>query len=254
MGCNVSDLYEVNLNEIPPGYETGLIDTTPESFAACCSHLDASQIVTDRTVWKKHIKSDGLAAVDLGQFVKIKSQTGPSCTSNAATGAYETICRYAGYDVPILSAASVFGFVGSRNGSSVQANFKRMQEVGCVPESMWPSRDIWSNRKPAGFDAEAAKYRLAEADWVPDFNTGTWMLLCGRPILFGVQWGSGGHAILGVQVVYRDGKWGWRFANSWSTSYGDKGFGILWESQIASGIKTRYGAAAFRAPTHLPTR
>ena len=248
----MTDLYEIDLNEIPPGYETGLIETTPESFAACCNHLDASSIVTDRSIWKKHIRSDGLASVDLSQFVRIKSQTGPSCTSNAAVGAYETICRYAGYDVPILSAASVFGFVGSRNGSSVQANFRQMQEVGCVPESMWPSRDIWSRRKPPGFDQEAPKYKLPEADWVPDFDVGTWMLLKGFPILHGVRWGGGGHAIFGVQVVYRNGKWGWKIANSHGTQYGDNGFGVLWEPQIASGIKTRYGAAAFRAPTHLP--
>jgi hypothetical protein len=252
VGGAVSDLYEVNLDEIPPGYQTGLIDTTPESIAACCGSLDGREIVTDRNIWKKHIKSDGLSAVDLGQYVVIKSQTGPSCTSNAAVGGYETICRYAGYDVPILSAASVFGFVGSRGGSSVQANFRQMQEVGCVPESMWPSRDIWSRRKPPGFDAEAAKYRLAEADWCPDFETATWMLLCGHPILFGVRWGSGGHAILGVQVVYRQQRWGWKIANSWGTSWGDSGFGVLWEPQIASGIESRYGAAAFRAPTHLP--
>ena len=248
----MSDLYEIDLNVIPPGYETGLIETTPESLAACCAHLDASQIVTDRTIWRKHIRSDGLARVDLSQYVVIKSQTGPSCTAAAGVGGHETVCRYAGYDVPILSAASVFGFVGSRNGSSVQAVFRQLQEVGCVPETMWPSRDIWNRRKPPGFDEEAAKYRLAEADWVPDFDVGTWMLLCGHPVLFGVRWkGGSGHAILGVQVVYRDGRWGWRIANSWG-NWGDNGFGVLWEPQIASGIKNRYGAAAFRAPTHLP--
>ena len=119
---------------------------------------------------------------------------------------------------------------------------------------MWPSTDIWSNRKPAGFDAEAAKYRLAEADWVPDFEAGTWMLFRGFPILFGVTWGTGGHAIMGVAVVKDRSGWGWKFANSHGVNFGTNGFGVLYEKQIASGIKNRYGAAAFRAPTHLPTR
>jgi hypothetical protein len=136
----------------------------------------------------------------------------------------------------------------------VQANFRQMQNVGCVPESMWPSRDIWSSRKPSGFDAEAAKYRLAEADWVPDFDVGTWMIFNGHPILFGVRWGTGGHAIVGVAVIKDRNGWGWKIANSWGVGWGTNGFGVLYENQIASGIKNRYGAAAFRAPTHILTR
>jgi hypothetical protein len=247
------DLYNPDLN-MPPEGDTGLIEEPLADLRACCSEIPDGSIVRDRNVWARLLEN-GISRVDLSQFVRIKAQTGPSCTSNAAVGSHETICRYAGYDVPILSAASVFGFVGSRSGSSVQANFKRMQEVGCVPETMWPSSNVWTSRKPAGFDAEAAKYRLAEADWVPDFEAGTWMILRGFPVLYGVRWGTGGHAIFGVAVVKDRSGWGWKFANSWGTSWQSSGgFGVMYESQIASGIKSRYGAAAFRAPTHLPTR
>jgi hypothetical protein len=247
------DLYNPDLN-LPPEGETGLIEEPLDGLRACCSEIPDGDIVRDRTVWARHMLSTGISMVDLSQFVRIKDQTGPSCTSNAAVGSYETVCRYAGYDVPILSAASVFAFVGGRGGSTVQDNFRRLQEVGCVPETMWPSSNIWSSRKPAGFDEEAAKYRLAEADWVPDFEAGTWMILRGSPVLFGVQWGRGGHAIFGVAVVKDRTGWGWKISNSWSTAWGTEGFGVLYEKQIASGIKNRYGAAAFRAPTHLPTR
>ena len=237
----------------PPEGDTGLIAEPLDGLRSCCSEIPDGEIVRDRRIWEKHLTSEGISHVDLSQFVQIKKQTGPSCTSNAAVGSYETICHYAGYDVPILSAASVFGFVGSRMGSSVQANFRRMQEVGCVPESMWPSSNVWSSRKPAGFDAEAKKYRLAESLWVPDFDAGTWMILRGMPVLHGVRWGTGGHAIYGVAVVKDRNGWGWKIANSWSPTWGTNGFGVLYEKQIASGIKNRYGAAAFRAPTHLPT-
>jgi len=246
------ELYNPDLTRPPEG-ETGLIAEPLDGLRACCSEIPDGDIVRDRTVWARLLEN-GISRVDLSQFVRIKSQTGPSCTSNGATGCQETIYRYAGHDVPILSAASVFAFVGSRSGSTVQANFRRLQEVGCVPETMWPSSKIWDVRKPPGFDEEAAKYRLAEADWVPDFEAGTWMLLRGFPILFGVQWGAGGHAIFGVAVVKDRNGWGWKFANSHGVNFGTNGFGVLYEKQIASGIKNRFGAAAFRAPTHLPTR
>jgi len=250
----MSDLYNPDLNKPPEG-DTGMIVEPLDAMRSCCSEIPDGDFIRDRKIWERHMLATGMSKVDLSQFVIIKSQTGPSCTSNGAVGCQETICRYAGYDVPILSAASVFGFVGSRNGSSVQANFRQMQNVGCVPETMWPSSNIWSSRKPAGFDAEAAKYRLTEAVWVPDFDAGTWMILKGSPVLFGVAWGRGGHAIMGVAVVKDRNGWGWKFANSWGVDWStSKGFGVLYEKQIASGIKNRYGAAAFRAPTHIPTR
>ena len=244
-------MFEIDLT-VPPPRETGLLEIPLEMLRECCQPLDAGEIIIDRNVWKQHIGSDGISKVDLSQYSVIKDQTGPSCTSNAITGAHENICRYAGYDVPILSAASVFGFVGSRMGSSVQANVKRMQEVGCVPESMWPSSNIWTTRKPTGFDTEAPKYRLPEMDWTPNFSVATWMLFKGHPIHFGVDWGRGGHSIYGVAVVYRDAKWGWKICNSWGQDWGTNGFGILWEPQINRGITSRYGAAALRASTHLP--
>jgi hypothetical protein len=246
------ELYNPDLNKPPEG-ETGLIADI-DGLRSACATVPDGEFIRDRKIWERHMLSTGISSVDLSQFVKIKDQTGPSCTSNAAVGSYETICRYAGHDVPILSAASVFAFVGDRGGSTVQDNFRRMQSVGCVPEWMWPSSEIWTNRRPEGFDDESAKYRLAEADWVPDFEAGTWMILKGHPVLFGVTWrGGGGHAIFGVAVVKDRNGWGWKVANSWGENWGSsKGFAVLYESQIASGIKNRYGAAAFRAPTHIP--
>lgn len=243
-------MFEINLS-LPPPRETGLLEIPLAMFRDFCAG-EPSNVVTDRSVWKQHIGSDGVSRTDLSQYAVIKDQTGPSCTSNAIVGAYENVCRYAGYDIPILSAASVFGFVGSRMGSSVQSNVARMTDVGCVPETMWPSSNIWNSRKPAGFDEEAKKWRLAEMDWCKTFDVATWMLFCGHPIHFGVNWGGGGHSIYGVAVVFQNGKWGWKIANSWGEDYGDDGFGVLWERQIASGIETRFGAAALRAPTHVP--
>jgi hypothetical protein len=244
--------YEINLHEVPQNKERGLY--LPENHLAdlrsCCAAADPD-VVTDRAVWKKHLLADGYSKVNLRQFARIKDQTGPSCTSNAWTGATEALYRFAGFDCPTLSAASLFAFVGSFRGSSIQDNQRRMLEVGCVPESMWPSSQI-SGRAPAGFETEAAKWKLKTVEFVSGFDAGTWALLRGRPVVFGVNWGGGGHCIWACRVYWHAAKgWGWEIANSWGADYGDNGFGILYESQIAAGIRNRYGAAAPLIPTYM---
>lgn len=243
--------YDIDLRRLPPGKQRGLIvpDDHLELFRRACAS-PASEIVTDRTVWRQHLGADGYSRVNLRQFALIKDQTGPSCASNAIVGAYEALLRYAGSDCPVLSAASVFSFVGGPGGSSIRDNVDRLTKVGCVPESLWPSRDIYG-RKPAGFDSEAPKYRLRACEFVENFDAGTWLLLRGRPIFFGVNWGGGGHAIWADRAYYSVAKgWGWEIANSWGTDWGDDGFGLLYESQIAAGIRNRYGAAAPVLPTY----
>lgn len=242
--------YEIDLTIIPRGKERGLVLPKDHLSAlrAACSGADP-QVVTDRTIWKKHLLADGYSKANLRQFARVKDQTGPSCTSNAWAGATESLYRYSGFACPILSAASLFAFVGGPGGSSIQANQKQIVEIGCVPESLWPAYQIYS-RTPAGFDAEAPKWRVKAVEFVPTFDAGTWAIMRGRPVVFGVNWSGGGHCIWASRVYWSQGKgWGWEIVNSWGTDWGDVGFGILYESQIANGIRNRYGAAAPLTPT-----
>lgn len=242
--------YEVNLEVWPVERDRGLVwsDGHLDALRGACA-ADPN-VVTDRTIWKKHLLADGYSKVNFRQFAKIKDQTGPSCTSNAWTGATEALYRFSGYQCPILSAGSLFSFVGGRGGSSIGDNQKRMLEVGCVPETMWPASAIYG-KKPAGFEAEAPKWRLKAVEFVGGFDAGSWALLRGRPVVFGVDWGGGGHCIWACRLFWSQAKgWGWEIANSWGVDWGDAGFGVLYESQIASGIRNRYGAAAPLVPTY----
>jgi hypothetical protein len=240
-------LFEIDLTRFPGDKQRGCLISEFNRLATLC-RADPEPIVTDRAVWKKHLLADGYSKVNLRQFAKIKDQTGPSCTSNATVGAYEALLRFAGVDCPTLSAASLFAFVGGPGGSSVQDNVDRIVKVGCVPESLWPASSIYG-RKPAGFDGEAPRWRLRNWEYVADFAAGSWLLLRGRPIVFGVSWG-GGHCIWACRLYWSAAKgWGWEIANSWGTDWGDDGFGILYESQIQAGIARRYGAAAPLMPT-----
>jgi hypothetical protein len=242
--------YEIDLTVVPRGVDRGLV--LPDNHLANLRAMCAGDVhvVTDRTIWAKHLLSTGYSQVDLRQFASIKRQTGPSCTSNAWTGAMKALYRFSGYDAcPELSAASLFSFVGSFRGSSIQDNQRRLLTVGCVPESLWPSSAI-NGRPPAGFEAEAPKWRLRAVEYVTDFAAGTWTLFRGRPVVFGVDWGGGGHCIWATRVFKGAKGWAWEIANSWGEDWGDRGFGLLYEDQIARGIRNRYGAAAPLLPTY----
>jgi hypothetical protein len=249
--------YEINLLT-PAAGPCGLL-LEPDQLGALrgvCAG-DGAEIVRDRNVWMQHMGSDGFSKVDLTQFGRVISQTGPSCGSASTGGAHECLLDFCGIPHPPLSVGSLFGFVGSRMGSTLQANMRQISQVGQVPESMWPSSDIYRKSKPAGFDAESPKWRLREWDFVGDFDAAVWKILCAQPVIFGVDWqGGGGHLIFGARVYRKlnqrrieDG-WGIWIRNSWGTRWGDAGHGVLYEPQIAVGIRNRYGAAAPRVPTY----
>jgi hypothetical protein len=246
--------YEIDLTKPPEG-ECGLLvpdDNLAELERVCA--MDGDEIVADRNVWMRYMQPDGYSKVNLRQFGTVYAQTGPSCGSAGTIGAAMCLYAYNGLQVPRLSIGSLFSFVGSRMGSTLSANIKQISDVGCVPESMWPSSDIYRRTPPAGFAAEAPNWRLRDWDFVQHFAACSWRIFTGRPVIIGVNWGGTGHIVFATRVYKKPGTtthqgWGVEIRNSWGTNWGDQGHGILYESQVDSGIRQRYGAAAPRIMT-----
>lgn len=236
--------FEIDLSVIPEGRECGLLESEDaRAKVALSCRAGEVPVVRDRTVWAGLLGADGFSRANLRQYARIRDQTGPSCGSAAMAGAFEALVRFGGRECPPLSSASLFTFVGSRFGSTLQDNLDRISEVGICPESFWPDDRIYGP-VVRGYEAQAKPWRLVASRFVPDFDSLVWAIFCGNPGIVGVNWSGTGHLIWACRVYRSASKgWGVEIANSWGVGWGDDGFGVLYEDQVAAGIKARYGAA-----------
>ena len=172
-----------------------------------------------------------------------------SCCPSATTGATMILREIAGEARIILSQGSLYGQInGGRDaGAGIEAALEAMMKVGICPVSMIDGHD-WQGRDwPSDWKTAAKKTRILEAFDCPNFDAVASAVQHRIPVVFGVYWGSGGHAICAVGLKQISGVWNLEFLNSWGASWGDNGLGYLTESQC-SGIKS-FGAFAIRSVT-----
>jgi hypothetical protein len=158
---------------------------------------------------------------------KIKSQgQNPSCTCEAGTQGVEILQSRQGLWLQELNPLSVFAFVGSSSGSSLNRVLAWLRDTGVLPEALWPREKGWRRKPPRDLvDREACKYRIDEfLDIGSTVEAGT-CLLHGDPFMFAWQ----NHCCIGVRPIDRRR---FKYANSWSPQWGDRGFGILEYSRI----------------------
>lgn len=188
-------------------------------------------------------------------FPRIKDQDGIGMCNASATGNVLEGCRRmasnaAGTDVDLSAGDLYHRICGGVDRGSLpedaleEAMLRGMAPVADVGYMQWRGGGVITNRP---------KYRITEAYWCPTFDHIASAVQQGFLIDIGIWWysrdpldsdgwlsvtgggGRGGHAICGMELVERGGKWGLGFVNSWSFQWGLGGFGVMPEGRAAVG-------------------
>lgn len=221
----------------------GCLPRTTELGDGTFKVFSAEVPLIPRSEWSQRI----VTAPDLSVFVdKVKDQNGEgACAANSSSSALEIVRAQSRQPFVELSAASLYKRVngGRDQGSTLDANLAEISTAGVLPITHFPPVG-WRKALPVGWEGEAAKYVMTEWLDLDDFDAFITALLLGFPISYGVWWEGGGHAICAVQAIENGGEFGCKLLNSWSESWGQSGYGPMYEKQIAKGLGTFGGWAA----------
>lgn len=231
----------------PPGVVAGCLPrkSKPGTMAPL---LEEHIAIIDQREWDTILEdriANDVALFGRRDVNKIKDQDGVgSCATESTSQAIEVVAERCGFEFEELNPWSIYRVTsdGRDRGSNIDTNLQFARDVGVLPCSYFPRYNEnggvvnrWNARPPAGWEAEAAKYRINEwFDMTSISEVGT-ALLCGYPVVVG--WSS--HSEVMVDLL--PGKKA-VVANSWSTGWGDKGFHV----EPLSKINWSYGAFAVR--------
>lgn len=239
----------VDFSVVPDGVKTGCLQRTTKlgSIKGAPRMSDVMDILP-RSEWKDRL------GISLRQHVPIiHNQNGEgSCAANAAVLAGIEILRSVNNQKFVhIAPSSLYkrSGRGRDEGSGLDENLKFLRNPGCVPVEMWGGELGWNKPDPPGFREEAAKYQVDEWFDLGSFDEFMTALFLGFPVAYGVFWGNGGHAVTAVKPIFENGVWGSEFANSWDVTWGDGGFGKMFEPQITRGIEY-FGGWAPRVATY----
>lgn len=167
--------------------------------------------------------------------LKVKNQQKTNyCWINAPAHCIEILRVVQGQKYVELSPASVGAKIKNfRNvGGWGTEGLEYIAEHGLVPSSLWPNNAIDRKYDTPAADAERQKYQ-ADEWWelkprsLPEMAT---CLLQNIPVAIGLNWW--GHEVTAVRLIRTSNGWGIVIDNSWGTSWGDNGRGVLTGSKM----------------------
>jgi len=232
------------------------LNQPPQGFCGCLPRRDK---VGDNPRFKVYGTVDETPIIPRSEWVEcslrhkawdvVNQADQNSCCPSATRGAVEILREINGLSRIKLSQGSLYSQIsGGRDaGANISDALEAMMDVGMTPISVIDEYDWRGKNYPTNWKTEAKKYRILEAFDCPTFDAVASAVQRSMPVVFGVYWGSGGHAITAIGLKQVNGIWYLKILNSWGSDWEDQGFGDLSESKC-SGI-TSFGAFAIRAVT-----
>lgn len=211
-------------------------------FGAAVDSAGGQPRVIPRSEWRE---------VDLRRFVpQIRDQNGVgACNAFAATAAFQFCRSQRGLPFVDLWEGELYGRIngGRDQGSMLEDALEQLQTNGLIPRPAGQAQYAWRSR-PSDWKTQAAPFKAIDIFECPTFDHIASALLQGYALDFGVMvgdnfaagsdgWvpdyprgGVGGHAMCAVGLARKGDKWGLITQNSWSTGWGQQGYGIVPET------------------------
>lgn len=198
------------------------------------------ELLIPRGEWQARIqemeeRKSNISSISIAAGLPCKDQDGiPYCWIFGPTHCAEIVRVIQNQPMVELSAASAGALIKNfrAEGGWGEEGLAWLVEHGQVPTSTWPENKLDRRYATAENKQLALQYRVTEWMELRPRNTDELVscLLRRIPVAGGYNWWS--HEITNCDAVWLDGDVSIRIRNSWSMSWGDKGFSILRGSKM----------------------
>jgi hypothetical protein len=175
-----------------------------------------------------------------------------SCVGHASCTVAEVAWAQKGEPLPRFSPTFVYSQIngGRDQGAVISDAATELTTKGICLEAEYPEGVLFARQVPPGAYQTALRYRLERFHHTPSFDEIGTALSLGWPVVGGFLLGNnfmqpgadgltpvpdrvvGGHALALLGLANRGGRWLIRFQNSWSASWGLRGFGWMTEEFV----------------------